>query len=97
VPTADIRLRCAAPRNEVKSHSLDCIVGATGWRGDAIRGEREDAARELSDAGRSPKEKVAGVQCVELHVREHERIIVVKVDDHVGTTLGALGQQFAET
>ena len=45
---------------------------------------------------RSHEEEVAGVQGAELHVLEHQPIVVIKGDDHVVAALAAVGRQFAE-
>ena len=54
---------------------------AAGWRSNAIRRAGEGAARKL--AVPSHEQKVAVGQGAELDVREHERIVLIKVDDHV--------------
>ena len=37
------------------------------------------------------EKEIAGIQCVELHVREYDLIVVIKLDDQVAAVLGGVG------
>jgi hypothetical protein len=49
-----------------------------------------------SSHDRSHEEEVVDVQCAELHVLEHQGIVVIKGDDHVVAALVAVRGQLAE-